>query len=381
MATYFKRRSVLTEIDFSKLTETKIDPIEKAISNLDNEVRTQIETDFRDIFTLAHEGGYEILLQEARIHRIELEETFDGLDGFEAKAFTCFLKYPHLFETAVRLASRYEFSARHSWNLRNLPTTLPPITDKIRNDLSSLICQYFSSTELRGHSCEVDYYDRGNLHYFFAFPSDHARTGMEWEDGGLKRRPLKLAFEIIFVYSKDQGSLSLFVNAKKKAAIELQKIFGRVIWGKELNPESKDGKIYELNLLKSRNFVFRRAPDSGILDVRLKSLRFSVLGSPERKIILEADSSEDPQMIYGFMDEVFSNSPAASGKIPLHLTSITRAEICATLTGGGRKDQSRRLFRLTYPNLCTLKQEGNDLKLKQMLIDSGLEKVHENAQV
>jgi len=39
----------------------------------------------------------------------------------------------------------------------------------------------------------------------------------------------------------------------------------------------------------------------------------------------------------------------------------------------GAKRKTTRRFNITYPNSCALNYDGNDLKIREMLVDSGIE--------
>ena len=65
--------------------------------------------------------------------------------------------------------------------------------------------------------------------YFFAYPEDFGQSGVEWISDSLKTRARHPAFEIIFVYSEEEGSLDIYAPKNTKAVPELQKLFAKTI--------------------------------------------------------------------------------------------------------------------------------------------------------
>ena len=52
---YFDGKNMLSEVNFTKLTETKIEPIHEAWLQLPDDIRNDIERDFREVHDLATE--------------------------------------------------------------------------------------------------------------------------------------------------------------------------------------------------------------------------------------------------------------------------------------------------------------------------------------
>jgi hypothetical protein len=67
-------------------------------------------------------------------------------------------------------------------------------------------------------------------------------------------------------------------------------------------------------------------------------------------------------------------------KIPLSLVNITQAAIQVVFNHDGRRRPATRTFLISYPNSCSLKQDGRDLVIRKMLMDSGLEPAKAVAQ-
>ena len=105
---------------------------------------------------------------------------------------------------------------------------------------------HFFNKEGRGKNCTVEPYRRGKLDYFFAFPEDYAHASIDWEGATLKRSARRPAFEIIFVYSQEEGKISLYMKGSRDAKKEVRALFADTILGLELGEFVEDDRVYEL---------------------------------------------------------------------------------------------------------------------------------------
>lgn len=379
LARYFHERDRLTDIDMASLHETDIDPIFQAWERLPADVRTRIDSDFRTLDALADEEGIRAILEEGRYHGDDLEPVFAPMEGFYDKVLRTFLEHPHYVEIAARFREADELPRNYWLRRKEVPQVEPRDDAAGCEELASAVGAYFRQSEGRGYSCTVEVYKRGGAHYFFAYPEDYGQTQIEYEQGRLERRPHRPAFEVVFVYSQANGTLDTFFRGRRQTVRDLQEIFARVILQRELGDPAKDERVYELNRLKRRDFSFVYDPGSGIQDVRVKLLRLSFVGERGRRITIEADPSRQRDAIYDLLDQVTdggSETGAAVGsKIPLALVNVTRAGIQALFAKEGKRGRPTRTFFLSYPNACTLGQDGKDAVLRRMLVDSGIEPV------
>ncbi len=362
--TYLSENGIAHNLDFSKIKETKIEPIFNFISELSEEIRQKINNDFQDIYSLSYEGGIKIILDVARLSGKELEPVFDKLNGFYDKSFSTFLEHKGIFQTSLIFSRIDNLSSRYWRKIINLPKFSINF-DNLRSPLSDGLRDYFKSKEGRGHSCEIDYYVRDNFHYFYAEPEDYSRNEIEWVKGERKKRSYSPAFEVVFVYNSKEGSLDTYFEGDAKSCKELQKIFAQVMLGIDKLPE-ENKPVYELKPFRSAStYNFAYQPDSGIKSLKVKKIKLSLLGSKD-KIILEADVSNNFNAVYELMKEKLN--PAI---VPYAI--VTQVGIQAIMHANNRKGQRVRNFDITYPNSCSLKYDGDDLILRKMLLDSGIE--------
>jgi len=379
LARYFHQRDLLTDIDIAALDEIDIEPLSQAYERLPAEVRTIIDSDFRTLDALADEEGIRTILGEGRFHGDDLEPVFAQMDGFYDKVLWTFLEHPRYAEIAAMFREADEFPGNYWLRRKDVPQVEPRDDAAACDELASAVGAYFQRSEGRGYSCIVEVYKRGEAHYFFAYPEDYGRTQIEYDHGRLQRRPHRPVFDVIFVYCQTDGTLDTFFRGRRQTVRDLQEIFGRVVLQRELGDPAKDERVYELNRLKRRDFNFIYDAGSGIQDVSVKLLRLSLLGERGRRITIEADPSRWREAIYDLLDQVVdggSETGAAPGsRIPLALVNVTRAGIQALFAKEGKRGRPTRTFFLSYPNACTLGQDGKDALLRKMLVDSGIEPV------
>jgi hypothetical protein len=363
---YFSGRGVLAEVDFGTLTETQVEPVYEAWLTLPEDVRNAMEQDFQEIDELACEGGSKAILDEARFHGEDLAEQFAGLDGFHGHAFWTFLECPKCWRGAVALHHADTVPASYWRKRKNLPRQPAAVDAASISKFEQNLGDYFHWMQGRGKNCKVDCYRRDDLDYFFAYPEDYAQASPEWEGKEFKRRPHHPAFEIIFVYAQQDGTLDIFLSGDRKPVPDLQAIFAAAILKAELEPDEKDERVYDLNPLRFRQFQFSYQPESGIERVDVKKLRLAVRGKSER-LVLEADPTRNPQAVFDLLAKVTT-------AIPLAQLSVTQVGIKVTFApSASSRKANTRTFDITWPNSCSLKHDGRDLIIRRMLADSGIE--------
>jgi hypothetical protein len=244
-----------------------------------------------------------------------------------------------------------------------------------RKALAEQIRSYFHRTEGRGKNCVVEALRRGERDYFFAYPEDYSQQSIEWVDGKFGRRPHNPAFEVIYVYSQKEGSLDLNIRGSHKAIEPLQGMFATAILKlPELPPDPKDERIYNLNPLRQRSFDFVFDVGSGIQDLAVKKMRLSSKVKKGDRVTLEADASGNSKAIYDLLDQIGKS-------VPVNLYNVTQVELAASVMVDANKPPKSVAFRITYPNSCSLKYDGLDLKLRDMLEASGIEPKEPKAEL
>ncbi len=363
---YFSKQGVLTEYNFSEVSETKIESIYQAWLSLPDAQRGEIERNFREIDALACEGGVKAIMDEAEWHDENLADILGELEDLHEKAFWVFLERPKYWPAASAFC-RADAIGSSQWNeCRTVNHTPARVDDTSIRELEKILSHHFFNKEGRGKNCTVEPYRRGSLDYFFAYPEDYAHASIEWEGTILKRSARHPAFEIIFVYSQEEGKISVYMKGSRDVKKEVRALFADTILGLELGEFVEDDRVYELAPLQASNPPFQISPDSGIQSVAIKKFRLAINGTKER-FTLEANPEHNLNAIYELRDKLCKTIPASQ-------MTITQVGILVTFVLDpvtGKKNT--RSFDVNWPNSCSLKHDGKDAIIRKMLIASGIE--------
>lgn len=372
LARYFHARGLFAELHFAAMKETKPDALFAAWLELPEGERNRMDAEFREISALSCDKGFRAILDEAAYHlgadpeaQTAVTEKLAALDDHYERAMVVFLDHRKYWQGATLF---YHADSLSYWRKRKgLPHVPASVHEDGRKVLAEQIRDYFRHVEGRGNNCIVETYRRGDLDYFFAYPEDYSQRNVEWVEGQFERRPHNPAFEVIFVYSQPEGTLDLNYRGALKAVEPLQGMFATAILNlPELPPDPRDTRIYDLNPLRERGFQFAYDPASGIQSVVVKKLRLSSRVVKGDRITLEADAAARPEAIYDLLDEV-------SKSVRLRTYNVTQVELAALAVTKPDEKPKSVAIRITDPNSCSLKYDDVDLRLRQMLVDSGIE--------
>jgi hypothetical protein len=280
LARYFKGHELFGDLDFAAMNETQPDEVFPAWLSLPDVRRNDMDAEFQDIFELSCEKGFHAILDEAwhlatdEDARTAFVEKLAGLSNHFERAMVTFLDHNQFWKGAT---SFYHADTLPYWRKRkSLAHQRAAVDHASLAELAGLIRNYFHHTEGRGNNCVVEPFRRGERDYFFAYPEDYSQQSIEWVDGKFGRRPHNPAFEVIYVYSQNEGSLDLNFRGSYKAIEPLQGMFATAILKlPELPPDPKDERVYDLNPLRQKSFDFTYDTGSGIQDVAVKKLRLS----------------------------------------------------------------------------------------------------------
>lgn len=276
---------------------------------------------------------------------------------------TTFLDHRELWRGAIHF--NHADSLAYWRKRRGLPKVPPDLERDSRRVLAERIGEYFRQAEGRGRHCVVEVLRRGKRDYFFAYPEDYSQQAIEWDGGEFARRPHNPAFEVVFVYRQDEGSLDVNCRGAIKAVEAMQGVFADVILrAPGLGPASRDDRVYDLDPLLDRSFEFHGLEGNGVLDVRLRKLRISSRVRKGDRLTLEADTTALPLAIHDLLDRL---------RLPLVQYNVTMVELAARVESGSAKPARTVTFRVTYPNSCSLKYDEVGVRLRRMLGESGIE--------
>jgi hypothetical protein len=356
---FFERRGHLSHILWYTFNETEIDLIYRAWQTLPEQHRVDIERTFQAIDEKACEAGIKALVEEAPFHRVDLASQLDPLKGFHHKAMWAYLHYAQVFELAA-LFHYVERLPNRSWvHVTHLPLTVPDASAENLRALEGALSDYYQREQGRGRRCTVECHLRGErYHYFFAYPDDYADIYVGYgDDGRFVRRPQKRAFEVVFVFDDQDGTLDLYAQGDRRLKADLRRLFCTVALHTDGGAGQWCEPTYDLSLLRSRSFPFPTDPTDGIEEVRIRRMRLS-LGNGARRVILEADPKADREDVYDMMDEYLSDKCLRHAAAAV--TQVTLQFQLAPRGGGKRKKME---FDVTFPDTCTVKSLPEDQRL------------------
>ena len=372
LSRYFSAHQALAEMDFSTLRDGGPDELFAAWLLLPEDQRNRMDAECKEIFSLSCEQGWCAIRDEANFHLggepVQFNafmEELSSLPGHAERAMATFLDYGKYWQGATMF---FHADSLSYWRKRKgFPKAEASVHEDGRQELANRIRDYFRRTEGRGKNCVVEAYRRGELDYFFAYPEDYSQQSMEWVNGDFARRPHNPAFEVVYVYNQNAGTLDLNFRGSPKAIEPLQGMFAEAILKlKEMPPDPKDERVYDLNMLRQRDFQFVYDPGSGIERVAVRKMRLSSRIKQGDRLTVEADASKSALAVYDLLDEVGKS-------LPLVYFNVTQVEISATMKLATEKPQKQVTFRITYPNSCSLKYDDLELRLRDMLRASGIE--------
>jgi hypothetical protein len=362
-------------IKFSDDTSCDVSTIAAAISELPEVPRLKAASDFIEIEAIASERGLQALAEEADWHignkpaefgaDRDLRQRLSAMESDHERAMWIFLNRPTFWHGTMRFFQADDLGPSQWHKRRDLHKVHARVNEKAGLALGYAIGTHFHEAHARGRLCAVEIFRRGELDYFFCFGQGASEAPHAWVDGILSRQPLHRARDVIFIYSKDEGSLDTYARGGSREVSALEAIFAEVILGQpNLPPAPKDRRAYQLDALKSPDFSFRYDPQSEIDAVVIRSMRFSRNIGQRPHIFVQADYASDPRSIYQEMTELGD---------ALEDRHVTQAEIAVHFTPTPTRLNRYVKGFLTYPNRCTFRYDGLDLVARQMFKDSGLE--------
>jgi len=372
LARYFEAHGVLAGVNFAGLRETKIEPLFAAWLGLPEDERKAMDAKLLEISEMSTDKGFRAILGEAEWQLrktpeayAELVEKLAALANHHERAMVTFLEHPEFWRVAKLFFHADNLSY---WRKRKgFPHQPASVHEDGRQALAESIRDYFHRTEGRGNNCVVEAYRWGGLDYFFAYPEDYSQQSIEWVNGKFGRRPHNPAFEVIFAYSESEGTLALNYRGSRETDEPLQAMFATAILNlPELPPDPDDTRIYDLNPLRARGFQFKYDRGQGIEEVALKRIRLESKVVRGDRITLEANTFSNADGIYDLIERIEKS-------VPPKLCTVTQVEIGAKVAVEVDRRPKTVSFRITLPNSCTLKHDDVGLRLREMLVASGIE--------
>ena len=377
LAEYFQRKQIGLGIDVCVLKERDIGPITAALEQLPRETADKIETDFRNIHQLANDAGAKALHQELT-HRGE-EGAFDGENSKHSLitiTLRSFLEHPEAFDLAL-LFRPYFDQGRYWRKVSALPFGLPADPHEHVELLTACLKDYFRTREGRGRNCKVDYHRRDTRHFFLAFPEDYPQVVHAWQADELEAIPITPAFEVAFVFDEAQKCLDTCFEGTRQDSQALAETFADAVCSASIPRQHYDKPAYDLGPLKRRNFRFPLTSESGVARMCARKMRFFIPGPEKPQVMISADvdGEKGAEALYDAIERFFVTTESMpSDRQRYAVARPIWVEIASDFKAPNRKGYRRRSFSISGPSSsCTLRHDGEDLILRQILQNAGIE--------
>jgi hypothetical protein len=336
----------LKTIIISKLEETQVEPILKLIEALDAKKQALLERDFRDLTERACKAGVMCLIEESRWeeHGLDIADDLEQMENHYERAMWVFLNYPKVFKNSGSFQRMDGITFKKAFAYKGLNPM--QFDDELEDFKEKMIAHY--KEEGRGKHCIIEVLKRTmpERYCYFVYLEDYGDILNEFEGDEFKRRAIKPAFEVIFVYHPESGRIETNAKGKKDQVKKLHEAFCQGVLEMEGLPDS-NSTMYNLEKLKNR-FDFRpRDPQDNITSVKLKSIELQA-GYKKRISFTDSDNDSD---IYDLIDNALNKE-----NLPLDAVKVTKARIQIVFR---KMPQDRRTpsvaFDIGMPDRCTLK--------------------------
>lgn len=357
---FFEQRGELRDVAWDDLTETQIDPIYEAWKALPEERCKEIHVVFHDINELADERGLSVLAEEITWRCPERLPAFTALDGRADKAMWVYLHALAAFNEAALFARADALQAGRYWIKRNgLPAETIAFDDEIRDSLQAALSEFYWPTQLRGRHCSIEHYTRANgAQYFFAYLDDYPDAHVVFDDSGnVVKRTDRYAFENVFVFAPNDGSLDLFARGGSKVYTPLQQAFCRATLGIEVGPEDPLRPAYQLDHLLNPNCPLPTDPAVRIAEARITRMRLEWRDAFGRYIEVRANPKGPPEEVYQMIQHDLNYRSVTSARVRVRQASFR----LTFMSDNGAKPKTLS-FNVSCPNSCDLKSKPDELR-------------------
>jgi len=372
---FFAKSRKDIDVEWDTLAETDIESIYRAWQAMKDADRRVVEAVMQDVNAMATEEGVKVLVRDGDTWGKNLREDLDQWESRYDKAMWAYLNHQDVWKMAVLFARADQLEGTRPWVKRSGVSTHPAKTEEADiGGLQNALKAFYRDREGRGHCCRVNHMLRNKRQdYFFVSLSDYTDTydKLDTEKHDFVRESEQRAFEVVFVYEQQTGSLDVYAKGGKKVVTPLQEVFARVILGVELG-EEVEGQPYHLAELLNPKFGFSVEAGDGVDHVRLRRVRLSVKGNRKRRITLEANPDGSADDIHTMIQNYLNQQT-----LPPALVDVDLATITFRMAGGNNGRATSFSFNLSYPDGCSLKSLREEHRvlgekyLKKWKIDVG----------
>jgi len=358
---FFTRRGELTDVPWDTLTEHKIEPVFLSWQALPEEKLREVQMLLRDVNELADHRGVAVLAEGVLMRCPERAEEFRGQESKADKAMWVYLNAPPAFEEAAMFARADALASGRNWIKRNgLPKLKLEVSDAMGQSLGSALTAFYGPVQLRGRHCTIEHYRRADgAEYFFAYLDDYPDKRLVFDGQGDEPviRWDRYAYENVFVYSGDEGSLEIFAPDGRKVWAPLQVAFCKAVLGKDVPPVDPLRPSYRLDHLLRPDFPLPTEPADHVEDARITRLRIVPRGSGGH-IEIKADPRGHRNDIYRKVERWLRLE-----NLPTEGLRVTQTTFSLRFVHNGQGRQQTLTFDVTVPHSSNLKSKPDEMRI------------------
>jgi hypothetical protein len=316
--------------------------------------RERFELMLRQVHEMASEAAVRTMVAEAGILGHNIADDIAHIEGHHAKALWMLINYAPAFHTARRLLAAASPVGRF-WNLTTgFCGEAYDISQAALANLRTAVAGLYRE-QGRGHNCTVEHYEREGILYLFLYLDDYTETHTAHDPRGtLTRSPLRPAFELVYVYTPQAGTLDMYARGDRRWRTQLRDRFCLHILHSEAPLATPGRRSYQLNGLIDRTFPLDIDPARGILSATIRRLRVVLVGNLERRVTLETTSNR-PRDVYDMLDLHFPVERFPRSELLVNLVTFTVQHV-----PHGEASQRPLTFDVSFPDACNLKSLSHD---------------------
>jgi hypothetical protein len=241
------------------------------------------------------------------------------------------------------------------------------ITEEKLSVLAHSLSRYFQAIEGRETRCvvkAVERADRWHLSCVFEGPTIGRPA---WGAEGLRRQAERQAQPLLFMYSRAEGKLDVYLKAPSARIYDVMDIFAQNILGmKKLEPPPRGKPSYALDRFKKRGKHFKYGTECGISSAAVRRIRLTSQLGRKTHVILEGHPFGTTEPIYDLLRQDLHSMEVDD-------FDITQVEIKVVFAETPYQRRRTIPVTLTAPNRCSIGYDDQELIVRKMLIDSGIE--------
>jgi hypothetical protein len=328
-------------------------PLLAAIGGLRKSQYDCVEAAFRAVFDLACRTGAGVLREVDAALGAEADGGLPADAAPYHRAAWTWLRRPAVFTQARTL---HRLDTLSWWRRRDdLPRCPPDLgaeaLARLQADLSAALMEHRGC----GRQCTVETFDRQGVTYVVARPDDVADTILVHDDdGALVPVTQAPTFDVVYAFDRTTGALELFAQVPPRVKGNLEQVFARVCFGRELGPW-RPTATYRLDHLLDEGFRFDTDP-ADRMRVHLRKVRLRFPDST-RTVQFTADPDADLEHeLADFVREALNPNVIAlpAMKVTLATLNFDLDELVGVRRGGSFT------FDVAPPDGCGLRNQSDD---------------------